>query len=159
MTKRTKRRITTVFVSLGLLALVAVLAFQFLVGSVMRQLMNGRLEEADYWSDKPAILSGGMGFDNIIGLPEIDEATVRDAGGSCYGSLTCTNGEEPTELNRTSAAAAGNLDQGYRGASTSPTMTGSRSCSVGRLRPGPSTPPTSGSPSTRARPSSDTRPG
>lgn len=115
MTKQTKKRITTVLISLGLLALAAVLAFQWIIGSVMRQLMNGRLEGADYWSDKPAILSGGMGFDNIIGLPEINEDSVREAGGSWYGSLTCRSGDEPTDGNRTSAAAAGNLGQGYRG--------------------------------------------
>jgi hypothetical protein len=115
MTKKTKKRITTVLISLGLLALAAVLAFQWIIGSVMRQLMNGRLEGADYWSDKPAILSGGMGFDNIIGLPEINEDSVREAGGSWYGSLTCRSGNEPTDGNRTSAAAAGNLGQGYRG--------------------------------------------
>lgn len=115
MTKKTRKRITTVLISLGLLALVAVLAFQWIIGSVMRQLMDGRLEGADYWSDQPAILSGGMGFDNIIGLPEINETSVREAGGSWYGSVTCTNGEEPSDLNRTSAAAAGNLDQAYVG--------------------------------------------
>lgn len=95
MTSKAKRRISQVLIGLVTVGLAAVLALQFLIGSV-RQLMNGKLEEADYWSDQLAILSGGMGFDNIIGLPEINQATVRDAGGSWYGSLTCTNGEEPT---------------------------------------------------------------
>jgi hypothetical protein len=115
MTQKTKKRIITVLFSLGVLAVIGLLAFQWIIGSVMRQLTNGKLEGADYWSDEPAILSGGMGFDNIIGLPEINEATVREAGGSWYGSLTCTNGEEPSDQNRTSAAAGGNLDQGYVG--------------------------------------------
>ncbi|MCL4255573.1 MAG: hypothetical protein KJ043_17575 [Anaerolineae bacterium] len=56
---------------------------------------DGILEGADYWRDEPMILSAGMGFDNIIGLPELTEETVRGAGGSWYGSVTCTNGEEP----------------------------------------------------------------
>ena len=85
------------------------------VGSVLRQMTNGRLEGADYWSQNPAILSAGLGFDNIIGLPEINEATVREAGGAWYGSVTCTIGEAPADNNLTSAAAAGNLDQAYRG--------------------------------------------
>src|SRR6185436_20762314 len=48
-------------------------------------------------------------------LPEINEATVRDAGGAWYGSVTCTSGEAPADNNFTSSAAAGNLDQAYRG--------------------------------------------
>lgn len=115
MSKKTKQRILYAAIALLALGLLAVVALQFVMGSVLRQLTNGRLEGADYWSDKPAILSAGMGFDNIIGLPKITQETVRAAGGSWYGSLTCTNGEEPAQVNRTSAAAAANLDQGYRG--------------------------------------------
>jgi hypothetical protein len=115
LTKKTKRRIAQVLIGLVSLAVVAVIALQFILGSVMRQLSNGKLEGADYWSDEPAILSGGMGFNNIIGLPEINRATVRDAGGSWYGSVTCTNGDEPSDANRTSSAASANLDQAYVG--------------------------------------------
>jgi hypothetical protein len=115
LNRRTTKRLATVLVSLGILAVAGYFAFQWLIGSVLRQLTNGELEGADYWSDEPAILGAGMGFDNIIGLPQIDEATVRKAGGSWYGSLTCTSGEEPTDGNRTSAAPAGNLYQAYVG--------------------------------------------
>lgn len=35
----------------------------------LTQLHSGELVAADYWRDEPLILSAGMGFDNIIGLP------------------------------------------------------------------------------------------
>ena len=57
---------------------------------------NGALTAADYWAEDPMILSAGMGFDNIIAIPEITESAVRDAGGSWFGPVLCTNGEEVT---------------------------------------------------------------
>ena len=68
----------------------------------LNQLHDGRLVAADYWSEEPLILSAGLGFDNIVGLPDVTEETVREAGGSWYGSVTCTNGEEPSLGHRTS---------------------------------------------------------
>ena len=35
---------------------------------------DGRLGDADYWSDQPKILSAGLGFGDILGI-EIDEIT------------------------------------------------------------------------------------
>jgi hypothetical protein len=55
----------------------AAFAGQFLKGSAVRAFGNGTLDNADYWSDQPSILSAGYGFDNIIGLPTIDEQTVH----------------------------------------------------------------------------------
>ena len=115
MSAKAKRRVLTTLAVAGVLAVIGGLAYQWLVGSVLRQLTDGRLEAADYWSDEPRILSGGMGFDNIIGLPEIDGPTVRDAGGSWYGSLTCANGQEPGSDLRTSAAIAGTIGQAFEG--------------------------------------------
>jgi hypothetical protein len=69
-------------------------------------LHNGELVAADYWAEEPLILSAGMGFDNIIGLPELTEESVREAGGSWYGSVACTNGEEPADTARTSASTS-----------------------------------------------------
>ncbi|MEM7538976.1 MAG: phospholipase [Chloroflexota bacterium] len=73
---------------------------------VQAQTFDGALVGADYWRDEPMILSAGMGFDNIIGVPEITEEIVRDAGGAWYGSMTCTNGETPADQDRTSAVTA-----------------------------------------------------
>lgn len=115
MTVNAKRRIAQGLIVITALAALAMIAMQLILGSVMRQLSNGKLEAADYWSEEPAILSGGFGFDNIIGLPQIDQATVREAGGSWYADVTCKNGEDPSDLNRTSSAPAGNLDQAYVG--------------------------------------------
>lgn len=115
MARRRTHALATVVVALVGLGAVAVLALNLLSQSVLRQLTNGRLEGADYWTDKPEILSAGLGFDNIIGLPEISEETVRDAGGSWYGSLTCGDGEDPTDQNRTSAATTKTIERAYVG--------------------------------------------
>ncbi len=48
MTKKTKRWIATGLVSLGVVAVVPFLAYQWLVGSILRQLTNGQLVAADY---------------------------------------------------------------------------------------------------------------
>ena len=83
----------------------------------LAQLHNGELVQADYWSDEPLILSAGMGFDNIIGLPEVTEETVREEGGSWYGSVTCTSGEEPMTADYTSTAASNMVSTFYKGSS------------------------------------------
>jgi hypothetical protein len=69
MTKKTKKRIVYALMAFAAVGLVSVVAFQFIMGSVLRQMTHGRLEGADYWSQKPAILSAGLGF----GLAEINE--------------------------------------------------------------------------------------
>lgn len=79
------------------------------------QLHNGQLEGADYWRDEPLILSAGMGFDNIIGLPKLTAETVREAGGSWYGSVTCTSGEEPDSVSRTSTTLSQTVERTYKG--------------------------------------------
>jgi hypothetical protein len=109
------KRIVYVLIGLGVVAVVAVLALQYIQGSVLRGLTNGRLEGADYWQGEPAILSAGLGFDNIIGLPAITSEVVRQAGGSWYGGLRCTSGEQPSTGMRTSAAAADTIGQAFKG--------------------------------------------
>jgi hypothetical protein len=110
-----KQWIVRGLVGLCVLGVFAVLAVQFLQGSVLRGFTNGELEAADYWRGKPAILAGGYGFDNIIGVPEITKQTVHGAGGSWYGSLECACGEKPTTAVRTSVAEADTIPQGNRG--------------------------------------------
>ncbi len=81
----------------------------------LAQLHNGELVAADYWRDEPMILSAGMGFDNIVGLPEVNEETVREAGGSWYGTVTCSSGEEPATTTYTSASASDTVARFYKG--------------------------------------------
>jgi len=81
----------------------------------LAQMHDGALEGADYWSDEPVILSAGLGFDNIGGISELTEEAVRAAGGSWYGSLTCTSGEEPSLNSRTSAQTRDFQSRFYRG--------------------------------------------
>lgn len=95
------------------LLLTGVLAYQQL--RPITQLSSGRLVSADYWRDEPLILSAGLGFDNIIGLPDVDEQTVRQSGGAWYAGARCTDGGAPPQSARTSAASAGTVAMGYRG--------------------------------------------
>ena len=59
---------------------------------------DGVLIGADYWDEELKILSGGLGFEGIIGIDEFTEEAVRAAGASWYSSMTCTSGEEPADL-------------------------------------------------------------
>ena len=113
MTK--KKKIAAIVIAVGAVILVALLVLQFLPRTVLLELTNGKLRDADYWSDEPVILSAGLGFDNIIGLPEVTEETVRQAGGSWYSNVKCTNGQEPPTNIFTSSTAADNIGQGYKG--------------------------------------------
>ena len=83
--------------------------------NVQNQLFDGALKEADYWSDEPVILSAGMGFEGIIGWPEVNEETVREAGGSWYGSVICTNGEDPPAGAYTSTVSTAGIELFYKG--------------------------------------------
>jgi hypothetical protein len=109
------KKITVILIAIGVVVLVTLLVLQFLPRTVLLELTDGRLTGADYWRDEPVILSAGLGFDNIIGLPELTQETVRQAGGSWYGSVECTNEQEPPTNIVTSAALADTIGQGYRG--------------------------------------------
>ena len=115
MSKKWRKRLIYFLVALCALALVAVGAVKYLQGATLRAFTDGKLTGADYWTDKPEILSGGMGFDGIIGLSTISKETVREAGGSWYSGLKCTNGEAPGDDLLTSAAPASNIKYGYKG--------------------------------------------
>ena len=71
--------------AIAVVAVVVVAAATF-VGALgqafERQLHNDELVAADYWRDELVILSAGLGFDNIIGVPDDDLETVRAGGGS-----------------------------------------------------------------------------
>jgi hypothetical protein len=73
---------------------------------------NGALMAADYWAEEPMILSAGMGFDNIITIPEITESAVRDAGGSWF-SAACTNGDVETLTTATPQDGTANVIKGH----------------------------------------------
>ncbi len=106
-------RITGAVLVVAVAGLVAVP--RLLTVSILRQATNGRLDAADYWVDEPVILSAGMGFDNILGIAGADEQSVRDAGGAWYGSLACSNGDEPDDTQRSAAVAASTLNGYTRG--------------------------------------------
>jgi hypothetical protein len=87
----------SVYAALGVsaLALEALGAAKYTQGSTLRNFTDGRLEGADYWTDKPEILSAGMGFDDIIGLEAISKETVRDTGGSWTAGSNARTAKSP----------------------------------------------------------------
>ena len=109
------------------MAIVATIAALTLIGvsgeredltiALWAPLHNGELVAADIWAEEPMILSAGMGFDNIIGLPEITYESVRDAGGSWHGSVQCTNGEDPHQGALTSAVTTQQVGALFKGES------------------------------------------
>jgi hypothetical protein len=108
-----KRWFTILLSVFGVLVVLAVGVLNSL--NVQNQLFDGALKEADYWSDEPVILSAGMGFEGIIGWPEVNEETVREAGGSWYGSVICTNGEDPPAGAYTSTVSTAGIELFYKG--------------------------------------------
>ena len=108
-----KRWFAVVLSIFGVLVVLAVGVMNSL--NIQDQLFDGALKEADYWSDEPGILSAGMGFEGIIGWPEVNEETVREAGGSWYGSVMCTNGEDPPAGAYTSTVSTAGVELFYKG--------------------------------------------
>ena len=105
-------------VTLSIFGVLVVLAMGVMSSLNMQdQLFDGALKEADYWSDEPVILSAGMGFEGIIGWPEVNEETVREAEGSWYGSVMCTNGEDPPVGAYTSTVSTAGVGLFYKGSS------------------------------------------
>ena len=110
-----KRWFTVALSIFGVLFVLAVGVMNSL--NMQDQLFDGALKEADYWSDEPVILSAGMGFEGIIGWPEVNEETVREAEGSWYGSVMCTNGEDPPAGAYTSTVSTAGVGLFYKGSS------------------------------------------
>ena len=110
-----KRWFTVALSIFGVLVVLAVGVMNSL--NMQDQLFDGALKEADYWSDEPVILSAGMGFEGIIGWPEVNEETVREAEGSWYGSVMCTNGEDPPAGAYTSTVSTAGVGLFYKGSS------------------------------------------
>ncbi|HEX2914602.1 MAG TPA: phospholipase [Chloroflexia bacterium] len=97
-----------------LLGLAAFVLLVVIPKTTYDQLLDGRLKDADYWTDTPQILSAGLGFDGIIGLPALDEQAVRDAGGAWDADLKCSNGKTPEAKQRTSAAPSNGIANGFK---------------------------------------------
>ncbi|GAA4366951.1 hypothetical protein [Nocardioides caricicola] len=112
MARPRRHLVTTCLLGLVILGLVGVLAVNVLLGSVLRQLSNGRLEGADYWTSEPEILSAGMGFDNIIGLPATDEEAVREAGGAWSPECETTSAASVTTVERAYVGSGVDHDDG-----------------------------------------------
>src|SRR5690606_27326749 len=68
-------------------------------------LYDGKLVDADYWSEEPKILSAGLGFVGILGIPDkVTRETALAAGAAWYEGLDCSSGEEPSIAMQTGAA-------------------------------------------------------
>jgi len=105
--------------AIGLVAVLVVgVAGAVLVPRLLRHeayddLYNGKLTAADYWTTDPQILSAGLGFVGIVGLPQLDQATVKAAGGAWASTLNCAAGVTPTDRQRTSAVPSSGLETAY----------------------------------------------
>jgi hypothetical protein len=100
--------------ALSAILLVAAAAVTLLGGiftSTIQQLHTDELEAADYWSDELVILSAGLGFDNIVGLPGDGFEITREAGGTWLENPDCVTDDEPL----TSAVDAGFINRLSRG--------------------------------------------
>ena len=80
--------------------------------TMLPRLLDGRLEDADYWSTEPMILSAGMGFDNIIGVSDLSKEGVRAAGGAWFEPTSCLTGTESL-TSAVPAAAIPRMGQGF----------------------------------------------
>lgn len=108
MTKR-RKIVVSVLAVVGVLA-VAAIALVVIVRSTVddsrAQMYDGRLVDADYWTDEPQILSAGFGFDGTISAPADDEQTSIDAGAAWDSAMECAKEGGPTDGDRSSLALA-----------------------------------------------------
>lgn len=75
-------------------------------------IFDGRVVDADYWSEDAKILSAGLGFCDIVGLPfdTLTEDLVRQTGGAWLSDLVCGADENPVF---TSSVLEAGLRAGY----------------------------------------------
>lgn len=108
MSKR-RKVVISILAALGVLAIGAV-AVVALVRSTIDdsrdQMYDGRLVDADYWTQEPAILSAGLGFDGTISAPSDDEQASVNAGAAWDSALKCAKEGGPTDGDRSSLALA-----------------------------------------------------
>lgn len=112
MTKR-RKIVISVLAVIGVLA-VAGIALVVVVRSTIDdsrdQMYDGRLVDADYWTDEPQILSAGFGFDGTISAPADDEQTSIDSGAAWDSALECAKEGSPTDGDRSSLALASGVN-------------------------------------------------
>lgn len=112
MSKR-RKVVISILAALGVVAIGAV-AVVALVRSTIddsrEQMYDGRLVDADYWTQEPAILSAGLGFDGTISAPSDDEQTSVDAGAAWDFALECAKEGGPTDGDRSSLALASGVN-------------------------------------------------
>ncbi len=79
-------------------------------GLFFAALFDGNLVAADYWAEEPAILSAGVGFADIVGLPfgTLNEENVWQAGGAWSTAFGCDD-----TRNTTSASTQANVALAY----------------------------------------------
>jgi len=110
---RKRRRIWIAVVVVGL---VLVLGGVVLLGAMKSKLndsknalYDGKLVAADYWSDKPQILSSGFGFDGIVAASAVDRQSTIDAGGAFDDKMTCNKDGGATDADRSSLVPSSTL--------------------------------------------------
>jgi hypothetical protein len=84
-----------------------------------RLLKQDVIINADIWAKRPKMMAAGLGFTNIIGVPELtaddlarSEQLARAAGGT-WNTIACASGESPTLSAYTSASTPQQVANAY----------------------------------------------
>lgn len=89
-------------------------------GSLYPLLKQDILVNADYWEKKPRMIAAGLGFVNILGVPDVDspdlalaESSVLSVGGAWNSGLTCPSTPTPPMRAFTSASSPTQMGQTF----------------------------------------------
>jgi hypothetical protein len=75
-----------------------------------RVLRQDVIINADIWADKPEMMAAGLGFTNIVGVPNLSTSdvtlskTLAVLAGGTWNNVRCTNGQTPPLASYTSAS-------------------------------------------------------
>ena len=84
-----------------------------------RVLRRDVIINADIWNAKPEMMAAGLGFTNIIGVPDLSTSnvtlskTLAVLAGGTWNNVHCTNGQTPPLASYTSAATPSSIRATY----------------------------------------------
>ncbi len=84
-----------------------------------QMLRQDTITNADIWDPEPKMLAAGLGFTNIIGVPNLTtdnvalSRTLTRLAGGAWNKLTCAAGQTPQLVNYTSAATPDAVAKSY----------------------------------------------
>jgi hypothetical protein len=84
-----------------------------------RVLRRDVIINADIWNSKPEMMAAGLGFTNIIGVPDLSTSnmplsrTLARLAGGTWNNVSCPNGQTPPLASFTSAATPSSIRSLY----------------------------------------------